>query len=184
LAYENEIKTLGFSDNRCWIIVNGHTRNHNTVKKHLEEQLVAQYPDILADYGGPKEKTCMHWGMEHGDGWYDLLDNLMRSITIYCNQFDDADRPQVLAAQIKQKFGELCFYVDIKANNQAHHDNIRQMIAEAEEQSKHICEITGLPGELHRSHLGYFRTLSPEAAKDLEYTPAHTETPYPDENPN
>ena len=76
------------------------------MNKELELKLVEKYPRILFDYGGDMQKTCMHWGMECGDGWYDLLNELLEKLD-YISKHSGV---QVVADQIKEKFGTLRFY--------------------------------------------------------------------------
>jgi hypothetical protein len=47
----------------------------------LEKQLVKDYPTIFQFHGGSPKETCMAWGCEHDDGWFDLLKNLCDYIT-------------------------------------------------------------------------------------------------------
>lgn len=50
----------------------------------LEKQLVEKYPTLFRSYNGDPKETCMAWGCEHDDGWYDLLSNLCEYITAVC----------------------------------------------------------------------------------------------------
>ena len=54
------------------------------MREELEIELVKKYPDIFRFHGGDPKETCMAWGCEHDDGWYDLLDNLCGYITSTC----------------------------------------------------------------------------------------------------
>lgn len=54
------------------------------MKAELQKKLVEKYPhffDYLKKYSGPV--IPIQFGFECGDGWYDLLDNLMEQITSY-----------------------------------------------------------------------------------------------------
>lgn len=42
----------------------------------LEATLVKRYPEIFKEAGGDPAQTCMAFGLEVGDGWYDLIDTL------------------------------------------------------------------------------------------------------------
>jgi hypothetical protein len=141
------------------------------MKKELELKLVEKYPVILRDYGGDKMKTCMHWGMECGDGWYTLLDQLLEKLDFMSNNFG----VQVIAEQIKEKFGTLRFYystivkTDLNVNHIAE-KIIDDIIDHAETKSKYICEVTGSHGVLCHKN-GWLRTLSKEEAKKENYIP-------------
>ena len=76
--------------------------------EELELKLVEKYPLILKDYRGNCQQTCMAWGMECQDGWYDLLDKLLNKL----DYISKTSGTQVVAAQIKEKYGTLRFYYD------------------------------------------------------------------------
>ncbi len=81
------------------------------MKKELEMKLVKKYPIIFSQYGGDMRDTCMHWGMECGGGWYNLLDELCENVTTLIGD----KNIKVTAAQVKEKFGGLRFYYDIES---------------------------------------------------------------------
>ena len=105
------------------------------MKEELELQLVAKYPKIFRDYGGDMQKTCMHWGMSCGNGWYDLIDRICARIT----ELDPEGN--CYAAQVKEKFGELRFYVDGAT------EEIYKVLWDMEAESGEICEDCGKPGK-------------------------------------
>jgi len=76
------------------------------MKKELEMKLVRKYPFIFKDYGGDMRDTCMHWGLECGEGWYNLLDEMCENVTTLIGDKDI----EVIAEQVKEKFGGLRFY--------------------------------------------------------------------------
>lgn len=80
--------------------------------KDLELKLVEKYPKIYSEYGGDMKVTCMHWGFEHGDHWYDLINVLSYKIQNYIDwmQKNGIEIDQVVAEQVKEKFGTLRFY--------------------------------------------------------------------------
>ena len=80
----------------------------------------------------------MCWGFECGDGWYDLLNMLCINIQTHCEY--NPDIPQVVAMQVKEKYGTLRFY--------AHggDEYISGVISMAELMSGSICESCGNKG--------------------------------------
>lgn len=82
------------------------------MNKELELKLVEKYPKIYSQYGGDMKETCMHWGFEHGDKWYDLINVLSAKIQNYIDwkERNNTPIPQVVAEQVKEKFGTLRFY--------------------------------------------------------------------------
>lgn len=123
--------------------------------KELELILVEKYPNLYKDYGKDMKKTCMHWGFSHGNGWYDLIDKLSEKLEPF----------GVVAAQVKEKFGSLRFYL-----NYPHHlddktfDKIREIKNEFELKSSSICENCGKPGKTI-SDEGWLRTICDKCYK-------------------
>jgi len=73
----------------------------------------------------------MAFGIEVADGWYNIIDNL-------CGQIMKTNPPDGFrAAQVKEKFGGLRFYV-IGAT-----EEIDNLIDVAEDKSFKICEMCG-----------------------------------------
>lgn len=142
------------------------------MNKELELKLVKKYPAILQDYGGDMMKTCMHWGMECGDGWYNLLDELLAKLDYLSN----VSGVQVVADQIKEKFGTLRFYYHEtnvrfpKENSLIVSDIINDVVSKAERRSSYICEKTGKDGVLC-SRMGWLATLCKEEADKQGFAP-------------
>ncbi len=141
------------------------------MNKELELKLVEKFPHILCDYGGDKMNTCMHWGMECDDGWYDLLNDLLEKL----DYMSKTSGVQVIAEQIKEKFGTLRFYFYVKNNtdselNPCVDEIIQDIISHAEARSAHICEKTGNRGVLC-SQMGWLKTLCKEEADKIGYVP-------------
>lgn len=146
------------------------------MNKELELKLVEKYPTILMDYGGDMMKTCMHFGMECGDGWYDLLDELLEKLD-YISKHSGT---QVVANQIKEKFGTLRFYystiIKTDLNVEPIVDKIiYDLVERAEVKSSRICEITGTDGTLCSRH-GWLKTLCREEAGKDGYSPTDPKT--------
>lgn len=112
------------------------------MKKELDEYLVNKYPKIFADRYEDMRKTAMCWGFDHDDGWFWLLDQLCSSIQSYIdnnNEYRDSDKQisQVVATQVKEKFGALNFYYN------GGDKYIDGMVSLAESMSLHVCERCG-----------------------------------------
>ncbi|MEX3897837.1 hypothetical protein [Paraburkholderia sp. BR10954] len=90
------------------------------------------------------------WGFECADGWFDLID-------VLCATLQNATAngaPQVVATQVKEKFGVLRFY----ANG---HNAVQEgMIELAEMISARLCEVCGNRGRVIRDQ--WIRTRCPE----------------------
>jgi hypothetical protein len=107
------------------------------------EFLLKKYPNMMQQAFWPKEQSCLSWLFECGDGWFDLLCDC-------CDELYKVD-PQIMATQIKEKFGTLRFYYhpsDYKLS-----DKLDHIINTYEEISSKTCEICGEPGTL--KHKGW-----------------------------
>jgi hypothetical protein len=109
------------------------------MKAELDELLCERYPKIFADRHKPKNKTAMCWGFMCGDGWFDLIDSLCAKLQALSDQEGSI---QIVATQVKEKFGCLSFYVRSSTDEQ-HEEIVRAM-----EMSTRICEECGQPGRI------------------------------------
>lgn len=109
------------------------------MKKELDALLCERYPLIFADRNRQMTETCMCWGFTCGDGWFDLIDTLCERLQFWT---DHNKAPQVVAVQVKEKFGELCFYP-----RQSPSPEQWGMIWMAEAMSARICDQCGKPGQ-------------------------------------
>jgi hypothetical protein len=92
----------------------------------LEHKLIEKYPDLFQDVNRSPQETLMCFGCEHGDGWYNIIDNLCGFIThlrenvryylglrkdIQDGKFNvELCCPKVVFMQIKEKYGTLRVY--------------------------------------------------------------------------
>lgn len=107
------------------------------MKIELQKQLFSKYPHFfnwLKNYEGPVHP--MQFGIEVGDGWYWLLDNLMETLTNY-QKHNLSENLHIHVTQIKEKYGSLCFYYN------GGDDHTSGIIWFAEEISAKICETCG-----------------------------------------
>jgi hypothetical protein len=104
---------------------------------NLDKQLCDKYPKIFIERNMPMSKSAMAYGFPD-DGWYYLIDMLCFSIQSYIDDpYVTPPISQVVAIQVKEKWGGLKFY--IKGGD----SNIRNMIQMSENMSFRICEICG-----------------------------------------
>lgn len=177
----------------------------------LQEKLFNKYPKIFGDRTKPMTETCMCWGLEVGDGWYSLIDVLCEALTYTYStsiKVDEEDGkrlgiepysggyyftiqpPQVIADQVKEKYGTLRFYYhqeyseevvslietrkypDLQNIIDRYSNYIDGIVHFAEIASGRTCEETGTDGEIHSSggsRAGWLKTLNREFAKNSEY---------------
>ena len=73
------------------------------MKDELDAKLVKNHPSLLKNRYGDMRHTCMCWGFECGDGWYDILERLFTKL-------DKIAPERVVIDQVKEKFGGLRVY--------------------------------------------------------------------------
>lgn len=120
---------------------------HNT----LEQKLVKKYPVLFKQYGGDMSKTCMHWGMSCGNGWYKIIDELCTKLEPY----------HVVASQVKEKFGSLRFYLESAPSE--FFEEIYAHIDKSEIKSAKTCETCGSPATIRGE--GWFRCICDDCEK-------------------
>lgn len=108
----------------------------------LQKQLYEKYPKIFAQVTEPVTHSAMGWGICTGDGWYNLIDALCSSIQNRIDLNPHLNFPQVVATQVKEKFGSLRFYYE------GGDDNVQGKVSFAERISSMTCEKCGLPGTI------------------------------------
>lgn len=109
------------------------------MKPELEEKLFKKYPKIFKQKDMPMEQTAMCWGLQCGDGWYDIIDKTCEILQWYT---DRNGHPQVEFNTVKEKYGELVMDTDRKDDFQ------NGIITMAQYLSSFICELCGKPGKL------------------------------------
>ena len=82
------------------------------MKQALQEKLFADFPKMFRQKDLPKTETCMCWGIDCPDEWFDIIYAVCETIqTMTDNNKDLSDKyPQVEFTQVKEKFGSLCMY--------------------------------------------------------------------------
>jgi len=103
------------------------------MNKENTETLIKDFPILYRGHKDPPSKNLMCFGFECDDGWFQLIYDLSKQISEIC--------PRVKAAQVKEKFGTLRFYIDGVQMDKA--DLIYDLIQKAESKSGTICERCG-----------------------------------------
>ena len=128
------------------------------MRKELDMDLVRKHREIFRDRYGDAHQTSMCWGFDCGDGWYHIIDEACGAIQRHVTQ---KNLPQVVATQVKEKYGTLRLYVN-------HEDEyISGVIAMAEAMSAVTCETCGAPGTTRGT--GWTRTLCEQHAQEQGY---------------
>jgi hypothetical protein len=130
----------------------------------LELKLTKEHPSIFRGHGGDPRETGMAFGIECGNGWYRLISRLCKHIdglVEWVNRIEPTAKFEVIAFQVKEKYGTLRFYVDFRFDPELPTeimkrvngimDRISGAIDFAESMSGTICEECGQNGEINRS---------------------------------
>jgi hypothetical protein len=156
------------------------------MKRELDEALCAKYPLIFKDRNADMRTTAMCWGLECGDGWYNIIDVLCGLLTSeyrgaqsrYESIKDKVDLPRWEGSKdiiTQEKIDEAKVRMDEEAAKvpvasqvkekfgglrfyvQAATDKHYQYISFAESMSYRTCESCGNPGKTYTD--GWHTTL-------------------------
>ena len=123
------------------------------MKQELDSLLCEKYPKMMVNRNKNMQETCMCWGFECGDGWFNILDQLMGNIQHHIDWKNRKEEvvAQVTLDQVKEKFGTLRFYYS------GGDDAIDGMVRMAESMSGVTCEECSAPAQTHGP--GWIRTI-------------------------
>lgn len=116
------------------------------MRNELEQKLKERYPLVFRDLRNKDisaRQSCMVFGIECGDGWFEVIDDLCSKIEpLIAKMVDSGDEQSVLyghpcASQVKEKFAGLRFYMTWATQE------IQDLINEAEDKSYKTCEGCG-----------------------------------------
>ena len=113
----------------------------------LDALMCQRHPQLFQHRHAHPQACPMGWGLQCGDGWFDLIDTLCECLQ---QETGHADATQAVAMQVKQKWGRLRFVVEPASDRQ------QAMIDLAEALSARLCEQCGRPGQMQS--IGGFRT--------------------------
>ena len=126
------------------------------MKKELDDYLCTTYPDLFKNRHTSMQESCMFWGFECGDGWFNIINQLCNNIQHHLNwkNKDGEVVHPVTVDQVKEKFGTLRFYYT------GGDEYISGLVSMAESMSGVTCESCGKPGT--RTQGGWIKTACPE----------------------
>ena len=133
------------------------------MRKELDAKLVKAFPNLYKDRYKDMRTTCMCWGFDCGDGWFDSLWDLSweleKLIVKHIKDYPECPAPK--ATQVKEKFGSLRLYMSYETKE------MEDLIEKAEELSSVTCEDCGKPGKLIAPN-GWYRCLCDDCLKERE----------------
>lgn len=118
--------------------------------KDLDEQLCRECPNLFRNRNASMQETCMCWGFDVQDGWFQLIYELSKKLEAEILKQPEEHRKHFCAAQVKEKYGGLRFYMEGSTGE------MEKLIREAEDKSEKTCETCGAPGKLRDYHHWYY----------------------------
>lgn len=108
------------------------------MRDELDKELCERFPKIFAKRNGAI------WGFECGDGWHPIVFSLCSNIQTYLDWVNRKETvvQQVVADQVKEKFGGLRFYYT------GGDERIMGLVSMAESWAAQTCEVCGARGRL------------------------------------
>lgn len=107
------------------------------------KQLIEKYPEIFKDINP--------MNLEIPKGWVNLVGDLCEVLQLSINQNPNKN-PQIVCTQMKEKFGELRFYVKSRTDYQKGQIDFSTFL------STLTCEVCGNPGKT-KSYNHWLKTL-------------------------
>ena len=126
------------------------------MKNIKQLELINKYPNLFMDISKPPTETSMCFGLECGNGWYDLIDRTCEKIQRILNGRN------LRFTQIKEKFGSLRIYT------QPYIEEIDDIIDKAEDESFEICENCGTTNNVITTNYGWVYTRCNNCLKKLK----------------
>ena len=128
------------------------------MKQELEQKLFDKYPYLFENRHKSIQESCLAWGIEFSDGWFDIIDNLCFELEQYEKEVTNEkasrykkDYEKVKFDQTKEKFGGLRVYYS------GGDEYVRGLINMAEAMSYSTCENCGNKGKPNKG--GWISTL-------------------------
>ena len=129
------------------------------MNSELQQKLFTDFPLLFDNRHKSPMESCLAFGLEIGDGWYDLV----RSVCWMIKQHEDnkrwqkewrekqnqdtTDEPEYFPVkfdQVKEKYGGLRLYFN------GGDEYVEGLVSLAEAYSYHVCEICGNKGEANK----------------------------------
>lgn len=134
------------------------------MRAELDKKLCETYPGLYRNRHTGPQQSSMAWGFACGDGWYDLIDVLSDLLTKH--------DPNIVASQVKEKFGGLRFYYGGKRDSYCD-----GAVGMAEAFSMISCDECGAPAKTG-TQMGY---VSTRCSKHARTGPVRDKIEYPTE---
>jgi hypothetical protein len=127
------------------------------MRQDLDDQLCKDFPLLYADRRASMQTTAMCWGFP-GDGWEPLIREASGQLEALISL--QLHPENYRAAQVKEKFATLCFYMTDSTPEMA------EIIRKASAKSAVTCEECGAPGK--RRGRGWVYTACDDHTDDVD----------------
>jgi len=125
------------------------------MRLELQEKIFKEFDLMFSERHLSMMKTTMCWGLEVGDGWYDLIYDV-------CKKIQPLVSPEFRFTQVKEKYGQLEMYTYNAS------DEISDIIDEASEKSLTVCEKCAEEGKLIENESHWFRVRCNKCWEELQ----------------
>jgi hypothetical protein len=127
------------------------------MNQELQDKLFEKYPTLFENKNKSIQESCMAWGIECNNGWYELLSSVCWRISQHEKNIADPYYIPVKFDQIKEKFGGIRIYYT------GGDDYVRGVVSLADEMSYKLCEVCGNAGKPNKG--GWISVLCDEHRK-------------------
>ena len=96
------------------------------MNKKLDELLCQRYPKMMVNREKSMQDTCLSWGFECGDGWFNILNQLMSNIQHHIDWKEKQHNRATMYNEIAQagKSGNTELFADLVAKEYAYQPTI------------------------------------------------------------
>jgi hypothetical protein len=135
------------------------------MREELDNKLCVDFPQLYRQRHWDASKTCMCWGFECGDGWFDIIYELSQKLDALFKKHNLNGDDYPACVQVKEKFGYLRFYME--GIPKEIYEEAYTYINEAEYKTGKACEECGKPGKI-QNFRGWYRCACEEHSKDTQ----------------
>jgi hypothetical protein len=88
----------------------------------LTRKLLKRFPILYQDYDSPMTQTCMCWGFDHGDGWFEIIWQLSLAIEEELGYSWPRERWYLLKKSLSRRWNKLIYAVSPITHDKRRHE--------------------------------------------------------------